>query len=203
MFHRKDQVINSVEGFKKMLIVKYGSLFAAWRHGLDVDHNGVVTRADFANACRHLGVKSVTGLWKTLDENENGQISLFEIDPDLGRQFETLERLCIEKHGDTKTAWKKVFDKGNSRRCDKEKFLKGCKELGYPGDAAELYKQVKPECGQPCLTYSDLWLNLNPNDFKQTSGHADGVSPLGKSRPNLAQKLGKTTIQIYPRFPAI
>lgn len=164
--HSQDLVIRALDDFKKMLIIKYGSLFAAFRKGLDVDQNGVVTQRDFASACQRLGVKAVQKLWTDLDENKNGQISLFELDPETAEGFNTLERLLLENYSTTKEGWKKVFDYDASIRCDKEKFVAQCKVLGYPGDAAKLFALLKPEPGRIHLSYDDLWLNLNPNEYQ-------------------------------------
>lgn len=164
--HAQDKVIRSVDGFKNMLSRKYGSLFAGFRKGLDVDQNGVVTQRDFASACQRLGVKVVKALWTELDVNQNGQISLLELDPETSEGFNWLETVLIEKYGTAKDGWKKVFDYDSSLRCDKEKFVDRCKALEYTGDAERLFKLLCPEPGRVHLSYDDLWLNLNPNDYK-------------------------------------
>eukprot|EP00440_Ansanella_granifera_P041816 gb/GFBE01045337.1/.p1 GENE.gb/GFBE01045337.1/~~gb/GFBE01045337.1/.p1 ORF type:complete len:1196 (+),score=297.39 gb/GFBE01045337.1/:1-3588(+) len=180
--HRGDIIIKTVADFKKMLISKYGSLFASWRHGLDVDQNGVVTQADFATSCRFLGVKAVGKLWTELDINKNGQISLYELDPEVAEPFAQLENLMIEQYGSTKKAWAATFNKDNSLRCDLHKFCSVLAELGFQGDAERFFKLLKPEPGRPYLAYEDLWLNLDMNDFRQPGDEPPG-SPLGTRSP--------------------
>eukprot|EP00931_Biecheleriopsis_adriatica_P007443 TRINITY_DN108721_c0_g1_i1.p1 TRINITY_DN108721_c0_g1~~TRINITY_DN108721_c0_g1_i1.p1 ORF type:complete len:1204 (+),score=286.18 TRINITY_DN108721_c0_g1_i1:87-3614(+) len=180
--HGADFLIKTLDDFKRMLVRKYGSLFSAWRHGLDVDQNGVVTQSDFASACRYLGVKAVHKLWTELDANRNGQISLYEVDPEVAEPFAQLENLMIEKYGSTKKAWAATFNKDKSLRCDQLKFAASLNELGFVGDADRFFKLLKPEPGRPYLAYEDLWLNLDMNDFRKPGEEPPG-SPLGVSSP--------------------
>uniref|UniRef100_A0A7S4S6F6 EF-hand domain-containing protein n=1 Tax=Alexandrium monilatum TaxID=311494 RepID=A0A7S4S6F6_9DINO len=155
--------ITTLEGFRRNLVRRNGSLFAAWRHCLDVDRNGVVTQQDFAVACRSLGVKSIPQLWAELDTNKDGQISLKEIDPETAELFGELERLLLDRHGSTKEGWRRVFLPTGSPWCEQETFVEQCKVMGFSGDADRLYHLIKPEAGRRCLTYEDLWPNLDPN----------------------------------------
>eukprot|EP00927_Polykrikos_kofoidii_P059504 TRINITY_DN54653_c0_g1_i1.p1 TRINITY_DN54653_c0_g1~~TRINITY_DN54653_c0_g1_i1.p1 ORF type:complete len:1318 (-),score=202.09 TRINITY_DN54653_c0_g1_i1:132-3737(-) len=173
----EDFVICTIDAFKKMLVTKYGSLFAGWRHGLDVDQNGVVTQRDFAQRCQLLGIKAVQRLWNDLDVKRKGQISMLELDEETGQAFASFEKLLIEKYGDCKTGWKKCFDPEKTVQCDKVRFVKQCQVLGYGGDAERLFKLLRPEAGRPQLTYEDLWLNLNPNDFARVNKMANTTSP--------------------------
>mmetsp|Transcript_47990 Transcript_47990/g.114057 ORF Transcript_47990/g.114057 Transcript_47990/m.114057 type:complete len:1185 (-) Transcript_47990:90-3644(-) len=180
--HKQDIVLGTLVGFKRMLKQRYGGMFAAWRHVLDEDHNGVVTRKDFANACRKFGVKAIQPLWDELDENKDGQISLYEMDHALGEAFETFERLLIEQFSSTKKGWQKFFDVKRSLQVDEAAFIEGCSSLGYPGDASQLFRWLQPESWRTYLTYQDVWLDLDPNDFEHTASHGNGVSVLSKSR---------------------
>eukprot|EP00747_Dinoflagellata_sp_TGD_P108845 gnl/TRDRNA2_/TRDRNA2_170538_c1_seq1.p1 gnl/TRDRNA2_/TRDRNA2_170538_c1~~gnl/TRDRNA2_/TRDRNA2_170538_c1_seq1.p1 ORF type:complete len:954 (+),score=191.39 gnl/TRDRNA2_/TRDRNA2_170538_c1_seq1:1-2862(+) len=163
-YHGRDKVMNTLDGFKKMLVVKYGSLFAAWRHFLDADHNGIVTATDFSIACRKLGVKENRALWKAIDENQNGQISIHELDFDLGEAFEEFENLLIEQYGSTKEGWRKGLDLKGSLRLEEEDWCKRLRAIGYSKDPLKLYKMLRPEPGRAYLTYDDIWMNLNPNE---------------------------------------
>lgn len=180
--HAGDIIIKTVPDFKQMLVTKYGSLFGAWRHGLDADQNGVVTQNDFSAACNSLGVKAIRTLWNELDVNKNGQISLYEIDPEVAEPFAELENLMIEKYGSTKTAWAATFNKDKSLRCDQQKFRAVLEELGFSGDADRFFKLLKPEPGRPYLAYEDLWLNRDMNNFRKPGDEPSG-SPLGTQSP--------------------
>jgi len=147
-----------------MMKEKHGSLFSAWRNFLDADRNGIVTQRDFANACRILGVRSVQQIWAEFDVDGNGQISLKELDPDLGATFGALEQAMNEQYGTLRKAWREVFNKDNTLTCDKEKFIAGCEKLGLQGTPLtpeKLFKQLRPEAGRPFLTFGDLWNHTN------------------------------------------
>eukprot|EP00747_Dinoflagellata_sp_TGD_P088386 gnl/TRDRNA2_/TRDRNA2_163981_c2_seq1.p1 gnl/TRDRNA2_/TRDRNA2_163981_c2~~gnl/TRDRNA2_/TRDRNA2_163981_c2_seq1.p1 ORF type:complete len:249 (-),score=47.45 gnl/TRDRNA2_/TRDRNA2_163981_c2_seq1:25-663(-) len=161
--HGQDFVMNTLDGFKNMLKQKYGSLFSAFRQCLDADKNGIVTETDFAIACRKLGVKATRQLWKDIDVDRNGQISIHELDYNLGEHFFELENLLIKGWGTTKEGWKRAIDPRGDLRVNKPEFVERVKKLGYTRDAEDLYKMVKPEPGRAYLTYEDLWLNLNMN----------------------------------------
>jgi len=161
--HGQDFKIATLNGFKRMLMNKYGSLFSAWRHCLDADQNGVVTQSDFASACRFLGVKNVQQLWSELDVNSDGQISLQEMDPEAAALFGRLETTLLERYGSTREGWKKVFLHTGCPWCEQDKFIEQCKGLGLEDEAERFYVLVKPEAGRRYLTYEDLWLNLDPN----------------------------------------
>lgn len=199
-FHNQDKVINNLDDFKFMLKTKFVSLFASWRNFLDEDQNGVVTQKDFAISCRNLGVQSVLKLWSEFDTDDNGQISLLELDADMGAAFALFESELIAKYGSTKAGWNKVFNADGNVRCDKEKFVAQCqKVLQYSGDADQLYEMVRPEPGRGYLTYEDLWLNLNPNDFCVLKEGIEIRSPIGSPRSpkaKLAYTAGQNSIKV-------
>jgi hypothetical protein len=174
--HTADMICNDLTHFKKILVVKYGSLFSAWRKLLDFDQNGVVTHRDFANACQSLGVQAIAKIWAEFDKNRDGQISLKEVDADCAALFNPLEQLLIEKYGSTKEGWRNVFDKEGSLTCEQDKFVERCQAIGFAGDAEKLFKLLRPEAGRAFLTYDDLWINVNINEFK-----------LNKPEPNNTQ----------------
>lgn len=178
--HEQDLGICTLDGFKRLLISKYGSLFSAWRHVLDSDHNGVVTPADFARICNSLGVQGPVKIFNEIDVNKLGQISLRDMDPECCAYFASLETLLKEKFGSTRKGWKKHFDLDGSLRCDQLKFVTQCRELGLEGDAKRFFKLLRPEPGRPYLAYEDLWLNLDPNGFHEGE-EPKGSSPLGAS----------------------
>jgi hypothetical protein len=164
--HGSDKICTDLAGFKKILIQKYGSLFAAWRRSLDIDQNGVVTQKDFAKSCQKVGVKAVQKVWSELDKNSDGQISLFELDAETSTMFNSLEQLLLERFGDTKEAWRKVFDKKGSLRCDQHAFVRGCQSINFEYDAELLFKLLRAEPGRIHLGYDDLWIHTNINGYE-------------------------------------
>jgi len=191
----QDMIISDLQSFKKMLVVKYGSVFSAWRRVLDVDQNGVVNIRDFATACQRLGVKEVQSMWAKFDKNKDGQISLNEMDPECAKLFNLLEQLLVENYGSTKDGWRKVFDKENRLRCDREQFVSKCEAIGFEGDADKLFKLLRPEPGRNLLAFDDLWTNVNRNEYK-LKAHAETLDALnftqGSPRSSRATTPGST-----------
>jgi len=157
--HEQDVIVTNLANFKKMLKTKYGSIFSAWNHVLDVDHNGVVTLRDFADACRSLGVKATQKIWLELDVELKGQVSLKDLDFQTWEGISALDQLLKEKYPSTKAGWKELFDADNRLSCDQVKFEAGCQKLGLEYDAATLFKLLRPEPGRPALFYEDIWVD--------------------------------------------
>jgi len=172
-FKGQDRIVSDLKTFKKILAAKYGSLFSAWRKGLDVDQNGVVTFKDFSRACQQNGVKAVQKIWCEFDTNNDGQITLNELDAEVAQLFNPLEQLLVDRFGSTRNGWRKVFDKEGSMHCDRDKFVAQCKAVGFEGDADKLFKLVRPEPGRHYLQYDDLWINVNINEFELTHGRTE------------------------------
>lgn len=156
--HKKAQMeIKSLDGFKRLLITKFGSLYAGWRKGLDQDRNGLVTKSDFAQGCRSIGyMGNGNSLWKLLDDNGDGIISLRELDEEVGIAVGNFQDLCIEKYGSMIEGWKKALDSDGNGRLDKDEFVDRVKKLGYKGNAAKLFKMLQPEAGRKFITLDDL-----------------------------------------------
>lgn len=163
-----DRGCQDLASFKKLLVAVHGSLFSAWRRALDVDKNGVVTHLDFARASQRLGVKAVQKIWSEFDKNKDGHISLRELDPECAELFNSLEQLLIEMYGSTKEGWRKAFDKDGSLHCDRDLFVYRCKAAGFQGDADKLFTLLRPEPSRSSLTFDDLWININANEFHLT-----------------------------------
>lgn len=160
----QDLAADPLEDFRRVLIAKYGSPFAAWRKALDLDCNGVATQADFSEACRRMGMKG-TRLWKEIDVHSKGQITLQEFHAETAAGLSELEQRLRERFRHPREGWRSIFDKTGQKRCDRKAFIEGCKELGVQADAARLF-QLLVELGRSFLTYDDIWLDLNPNGFE-------------------------------------
>jgi len=179
-FHEQDAVCNSLEGFKRILLHQYGSLFAAWRHHLDVDQNGVVTQSDFAAACRKVGIKEVQSVWNELDKNADGHLTLKEIDAQTADGFGELEKLLVEQYGSHKVGWKKVFDTDNTLHADLSKFKAGCEKLGLSFSAEKLFRLLRPSPGMQFLAYEDIWADQTPTLLPQD---LEDLEESGSPRP--------------------
>lgn len=73
---------NTVDQLKDILVSKYGSVVAAWDGVLDKDHSGELDYEEFVAACREVGLAgSLRSVYRELDKDGNGTISLVELDP--------------------------------------------------------------------------------------------------------------------------
>eukprot|EP00927_Polykrikos_kofoidii_P040312 TRINITY_DN34492_c0_g1_i1.p1 TRINITY_DN34492_c0_g1~~TRINITY_DN34492_c0_g1_i1.p1 ORF type:complete len:1264 (-),score=148.87 TRINITY_DN34492_c0_g1_i1:23-3382(-) len=168
-WHAKNFNVCSLDAFKRVLILRYGSLFSAWRKAFDTDDNGVVVQSDWMKACRLLGLSAGSKLWgelvKDLGEEHRGAISLKELDSDLADQFEAFGKLLVKKYGNTREGWRKCFEQAEPRtiRVEELKFVKQCRQLDFCGDASKFFRQLRPEPARLCLIYSDLWPVSDPN----------------------------------------
>mmetsp|Transcript_6314 Transcript_6314/g.15158 ORF Transcript_6314/g.15158 Transcript_6314/m.15158 type:complete len:1113 (-) Transcript_6314:141-3479(-) len=152
-----DKNMNSLESFKHMLVLKFGSVFSAWRRFLDTDKNGIITQRDFAIACQKLGCKLSRTLWYQLDLDGNGQITLSEAEPEVALMLEQLEKLLVSKYGTCKIGWRKGVDRDNNIRVDLTRFTESLQALGFEGDCASFFKLLQPEPCRHYLTYEDIW----------------------------------------------
>lgn len=178
-----DKAITTLEDFKKKLIEKYGSIFAGWRQSMDADHNGLITKKDFATSCRTIGVKVGQTLWAELDANKTGQVRLKDLDKETGEAFAKFEGLLVKKYGNTKTGWLKCIDAQRQKLIEVERFKAACEALGYCStnkeepDAGRLFRLLRPEAARSYLVYEDLWPNLNPNQYPHVKEPTSGKSP--------------------------
>lgn len=187
--HEQDVIVNNLANFKRMLRTKYGSIFSAWNHLLDADHNGVVTLRDFADACRTLGVKAAQKIWLELDADVKGQVGLKDLDYETWDAYTSLDQLVQEKFESPEAAWKEVFDPDRKISCDEANFVAGCGKLGLQHDAARLFKLLRPEAGRPALFIEDIWVDAKrgkatkPTSPTSPKSQASPASPKPPASP--------------------
>eukprot|EP00928_Gymnodinium_smaydae_P083223 TRINITY_DN6646_c0_g3_i1.p1 TRINITY_DN6646_c0_g3~~TRINITY_DN6646_c0_g3_i1.p1 ORF type:complete len:2452 (-),score=696.63 TRINITY_DN6646_c0_g3_i1:107-7033(-) len=132
-------------GFRQYLLNSFGSYMAGWRH-MDSDNNGRPTFQEFCNRCRKMGYHgNLLMLWRELDANLNGSVSLAEIDPEAGKYMGLFKAALLRKYGDMLTAWQKGLDPRN-RGFLTEEALKSClEELDLPEqlNAKKLYNMYR------------------------------------------------------------
>jgi len=146
-----------IEGFRKYLKSKFGSVMGGWRKGLDTDGNGRISFYEFCNACRAMGYHGqLKKLWRQLDTNMDGFVSLVELDPKAGRTVGEFKLRCIEKYGDMITAWRECCDTNGNGHLEEHELENTCKVLGLNTNAHELFGYLKPECGNRGITLYEL-----------------------------------------------
>jgi len=153
-----------VDTFKQLLINNFGSVFAGWRQRLDVGQKGCVTKEELAAVCRELGAQAVNSLWKELDHDGHGRIYLSDLAPEVAGAFQQFEILLLERYGSAWEGWQRCFQKAAppGMHIGENKFVRQCEELGFRGDAAELFRLLQASPSRKYLIYEDLWSELNP-----------------------------------------
>lgn len=137
---KRDKGDIAKEKFRSLLLNTYGNFVRAWREGLDRDHNGVLDYKEFFTACKDVGYGGLPReLWEALDIDQSGAVSLWEIDAPTARHLAELSLAAEKGFGSWEQAWHALFDTKGDDRVKLTAFVSGCAELGYSGDAEELF----------------------------------------------------------------
>jgi Ca2+-binding EF-hand superfamily protein len=190
--HRK-MLASTLEEFKALLVETYGSIVAAWRALLDSDGNGRISVSELHAALRKLSFRGdAKQIWKSLDKDASGLISLDELDPEADAAFRHFREHLVGKFRGLKPAWLRGFDIQNTHRIDLAHFLERCSEIGYEVDdpnvvsLKKLFKLLLPERGKKHLVQEDfetLLIGVSKKDWNMTwhgrdfgmSFHSDGT----------------------------
>jgi Ca2+-binding EF-hand superfamily protein len=150
----------SLKAFKQLLATKYGSILAAWRRALDVSGDGKLSFMEFTNACRAIGYAgSVSKLWKQLDDDDSGVITLYELDPPADRAMKAFDKMIMDIFGDYYTAWTKWYEPEKTGQLELYKFVKKTNQLGYKSGkykAEDLIQALVPSERSAYLMLRDL-----------------------------------------------
>jgi len=132
-----------IPGFRTYLTKKFGSLTAGWR-ALDIDGNGRLSFNEFCIACRKMGYHgNLKKLWRQLDENCNGFVSLTEIDEQVGQMLGKFKLALMNEYGDMLTAWRKGLDTNGSGRIEEAEIASCCKRLGLNFNSKRLFDVLR------------------------------------------------------------
>lgn len=180
------------EGFRKFLRRKFGSALAGWRV-LDWDCSGRLSLNEFCTACRRLGFHgNLKQLWRELDVNDNGYVSMMELDPEAGQYIATFKLELMHEYGDMLTAWQKGIDTNGNRRIDAEEIEECCKKLGLSLDPKKLFDMLRGGPKDRGVTLQqfdpDAWKRWITSDFggllsKVNTEFFDDFPPLGDEIP--------------------
>lgn len=78
------EVINTAQLLGKWLKYTHGSLEKAWKERLDLDGGGTISWAEFKHACKGINiVANPEEIWRELDDDYSGFISLQELEDEL------------------------------------------------------------------------------------------------------------------------
>jgi len=182
---KKDKGFKTVEDLKRILVMNFGSLFSAWRNGLDLDGNGKISFGEFCLAMRNLGYGGdVKDMWMTLDCDNSGFISLNEFDEQTHQEVMSYRELVLEKYGGMLQAWMKDIDTKGAGQISEACFVRHCGRLGYKGNAKKLFNAYKQEKGRRLLPLRD-YDTLAFNAFQR--GDLEMLADTNISQQNIAK----------------
>lgn len=96
----------SVEGFKRLLATRFGSVLKGWRKGLDNYGNGRLNFSEFSMAARRIGYRgSIKNIWRFFDADKSGHITLNELAPDAWETVQAFRKTLFDKFGCVLVAW--------------------------------------------------------------------------------------------------
>lgn len=127
--------------FHDLLLRSYSNLVRAWRLGLDRDRNGRMDIREFKRAAKDVGFAgNLQELWKEMDFNRNGYVSLCELDPTTYEVLEDFLEHAKVKCGSWRSAWRQVMDVRSNDRVTFLDFKQGCQLMGYSGDVGGIFE---------------------------------------------------------------
>jgi len=157
---KKQLSANDSDALKKLLIRKYGSITAAWRHGLDFSGNGKCSFIEFSRACRDMGYSgNIKAAFKELNTGQKGIMTFNELDPVWYARLSSFRALLEETFG-TELAdsndLMEVFDKNGNNTIEVEEFVEVCKHIGYIDDPEALFRQLRRDPSRKFISMDDI-----------------------------------------------
>lgn len=138
-----DPSVEGKERFMKALKSRYPNLIVAWRKLLDRDNSNKVSYKEFLEACRVLKMDNPASIWRVLDDDSSGFISLNEIDQEAADTLLNFKQWAEGTFG-TITHMFHVFDKPKVGKVGFPVFRRALRNFGYKGDACVLFQSLKP-----------------------------------------------------------
>lgn len=133
--------------FKTLLLKSYKNYIRAWRQGLDRDHNGHLDYDEFKLAVKDIGFAgNVRELWRQLDDNGNGVVSLWELDMPTAQLLKEFNDCAEASFGSWQITWNEVMDVRGDDRVKIADFRFGCQKMGYRGDISALFDLLDVDC---------------------------------------------------------
>eukprot|EP00927_Polykrikos_kofoidii_P077859 TRINITY_DN74763_c0_g1_i1.p1 TRINITY_DN74763_c0_g1~~TRINITY_DN74763_c0_g1_i1.p1 ORF type:complete len:674 (+),score=111.89 TRINITY_DN74763_c0_g1_i1:69-2090(+) len=149
------------ERFKEILLIKFSSYVVAWRRLLDHNDTNRVSYKSFCDACRSLHPPNLPGLWRALDTNASGFISLRDVDRDAADVLLDFKEWAQVGFGSLANGFR-ALDTSRSGSMSFPFFSRALQNFGYTKDARLLFQSLKADFSSkqhgrdPRLTLADL-----------------------------------------------
>merc|ERR1719460_998667 len=136
---RKLMAAQDLDGFKAMLVRRYGNLFRAWKLGLDKDGNGRLSMFEFCDAARAHGYQgALKELWlSTVATDARGEkasfVRLEDIFLPAALHMSAFTDLMVREYdGSWLRMWICALDVDKTGKVEKGEFVNALVQLGFP-----------------------------------------------------------------------
>lgn len=153
-----------VAHFREYLMQKYKSAAYAW-HALDDDGNMNIGEIEFRRACQRVGYRgSISTIWKALDSDGSGSITLLEINPKAAAALAAFKCWGEEKWGSSAQVFHAIdaFEK-QQKQLQKMQRASQRGSIG-PKEEANNRSSLVPTQGTNATTSSSTDMEAVPND---------------------------------------
>lgn len=178
---KRQKCEQAVQDFKTFLKRKYSNLLRAWRRALDLDRSMTIQKSELFKAVRELNWEGdVRMLWKGLDKDGSGIVSLQELDLRVAELLAKFKEFVTQEYGSCEVAFN-AFDITNKRKMNEHEFISACRRNGFQKANRALFQgldwQRHKYIVEDDITFLDSWrypvhLTCSPNakaaaDFKE------------------------------------
>eukprot|EP00403_Amphidinium_massartii_P023531 CAMPEP_0178387378 /NCGR_PEP_ID=MMETSP0689_2-20121128/9044_1 /TAXON_ID=160604 /ORGANISM="Amphidinium massartii, Strain CS-259" /LENGTH=793 /DNA_ID=CAMNT_0020007743 /DNA_START=36 /DNA_END=2415 /DNA_ORIENTATION=+ len=144
-----------LQDFKHFLKKRWGNYLRAWRCGLSPQDAMVIQKTQFLKACAEIGWhKDVKLLWKVFDKDDNGDISIEELDLRTAANLASFQDWLRQNFSTAREAYF-FMDKTRTRKIREPEFASALKALGFTRHVHQLFQGLDRE-GKKWLILEDL-----------------------------------------------
>jgi Ca2+-binding EF-hand superfamily protein len=130
----------AVYELREAIVKKYGNLIRGWVLLLDRDQSGSVSRQEFIAAVLQILPDDVGEIWRRLDRDKVGSITLSSFAPKSADEVADFKRWSKESFGSLKEALD-VMDTDHSGGLSCDEFCSACNKYGFESERLRLIYQ--------------------------------------------------------------
>jgi len=189
--------------FKDCLLRSYGNFVRAWREGLDRDHNHKLDYHEFSTAMKDVGYPgNPRELWEELDLNQNGFVSLWELDEPTAELLKAFVDLALAFSGTWRSFWTELLDIRGDDRVRLSEFRDACALIAFDGDVDVLFELLDTDKTKYLSWATTSWLataELDEDDEEEEDQMPDFMKAT-KSQRRLAHNKARDRRVRVKRF---
>jgi len=135
-----------------------GQPLCAWRTFLDTNDQNHASWGEFKEACKKVGFNgNIGGVWRHLDADTSGQISLQEYDPHSAEILASFKEWIENNFGCVEFAFRSMDTDGSGSVCFSE-LKRACHRLGWQGCPRQIFEflDIDVSPGKRTLSFKEL-----------------------------------------------